>query len=93
MSIELFLSRSDAFRIVFGIPLEELLKRPEQTIDGIPAFVRKSIDYICNNEEALTTEGIFRISSSTTALDSYKETIDVGKFFYLKEISTKFPKS
>ncbi len=64
---------------MFGIPLEEILKRPQHNIDGIPSIIKKSIDYITQNEEVLKTEGLFRVSSSTTALESYKEAIDEGK--------------
>ena len=58
--------------------MEEILKRPQHNIDGIPSIVKKSIDYITQNEEVLKTEGLFRVSSSTTALESYKEAIDEG---------------
>ena len=71
---------------MFGIPLEEILKRPQHNIDGIPSIVKKSIDYITQNEEVLKTEGLFRVSSSTTALESFNEAIDEGILKYETKI-------
>jgi len=65
-------------RRVFGIPLDELLSRPNGATDGIPIFIRKALDFIMTSEEALKTEGVFRISAGNLALEQYKETIDSG---------------
>jgi len=65
-------------RRVFGIPLDELLSRQNGSVDGIPIFIKKALEFIQTSEEALKTEGVFRISAGNLALESYKETIDSG---------------
>jgi hypothetical protein len=36
---------------VFGIPLEEILLRPNGTVDGIPIFVKTALEFLTNSEE------------------------------------------
>jgi len=61
---------------IFGIPLIELVERKNQIIDGVPAIIKKIAESF--DENALKTEGIFRISVSQLQLDSYRQTIDAG---------------
>jgi integrin-linked kinase-associated serine/threonine phosphatase 2C len=59
-------------RRVFGVPLDEIMARP--TEKRIPTLVKKMILFL--NAEAITTEGIFRVSPSAVQLQSLKEACD-----------------
>uniref|UniRef100_A0A7S1KQY4 Rho-GAP domain-containing protein n=1 Tax=Percolomonas cosmopolitus TaxID=63605 RepID=A0A7S1KQY4_9EUKA len=65
---------------LFGVPLEEVMSRPEETHD-IPIVVEQIIEYI---EDNLDTEGIFRIPASTSKLNAYIKRADLGMPLHLE---------
>jgi len=68
--------RIEATGKLFGVPLENLMLRPD-TINGIPSFVVYTTK---NLLERGKKEGIFRVSANTIQLQALKEKLNQGEF-------------
>ena len=64
-------------RRVFGIDIKEITARNSNQSRFIPNIIKECILFI--NENALTSEGIFRLSACTSTVEFYKEQYDSGQ--------------
>eukprot|EP00824_Muranothrix_gubernata_P003037 TRINITY_DN1375_c0_g1_i3.p1 TRINITY_DN1375_c0_g1~~TRINITY_DN1375_c0_g1_i3.p1 ORF type:complete len:601 (+),score=125.03 TRINITY_DN1375_c0_g1_i3:100-1902(+) len=66
----------DSVNRLFGVPLEEIVKRPHEKGD-VPLFVEKATDYLERN--ALGAEGLFRVPGNSAEMKRLRAFIDQGK--------------
>eukprot|EP01112_Ceratiomyxa_fruticulosa_P001401 TRINITY_DN1147_c0_g1_i8.p1 TRINITY_DN1147_c0_g1~~TRINITY_DN1147_c0_g1_i8.p1 ORF type:complete len:502 (+),score=93.18 TRINITY_DN1147_c0_g1_i8:195-1700(+) len=62
---------------IFGVPLEEVMSRPENAGVTVPPIIDRSIEYL--RARALNQEGLFRISGSNSLLKELKRNFDDGE--------------
>ena len=61
----------------FGVPPEEIMARPQELPNFVPAFVHDAVAFV--EAHGLASEGIFRISGSKKTVETLKFQINVGR--------------
>lgn len=61
---------------VFGIPLEQVVEKLGE-VEGIPTLVYDMLTYM-NQEEAMKTQGVYRVSGSRSTICTLRDTLDEG---------------
>jgi len=69
---------------MFGQPLEEVVRRPDNLNQLVPLLVTNAISYL--NAKALHIEGIFRLSGSNAQIKELKRSFDAGEEVDLEEV-------
>jgi hypothetical protein len=69
---------------IFGVALEEVIKRPENNGLEIPLVMDKAIRYLL--EKALDVEGIFRLSGGNSQIKELKKSFDNGEEVDLSDV-------
>eukprot|EP01102_Stenamoeba_stenopodia_P010624 TRINITY_DN3223_c0_g1_i2.p1 TRINITY_DN3223_c0_g1~~TRINITY_DN3223_c0_g1_i2.p1 ORF type:complete len:461 (+),score=76.58 TRINITY_DN3223_c0_g1_i2:43-1425(+) len=72
-------------KIVFGIPLRDLLKKENRLGFGVPLAVERLVNSL-STEEARSEEGIFRVPSHRSDLEALIEAINSGTAVYENEL-------
>mmetsp|Transcript_15839 Transcript_15839/g.40147 ORF Transcript_15839/g.40147 Transcript_15839/m.40147 type:complete len:215 (-) Transcript_15839:2035-2679(-) len=64
-------------KVLFGVPLEQIIKDKELSSDGIPKVVRECCEYL--SKYALRTEGLFRVDGSEVEVQKLVNSYNAGK--------------
>jgi len=69
--------------VIFGVTLEEAVRRKSTLVEGSPDIVVKCVNYL---SDKVKEEGIFRLSGSSAQLKELKESFDRGEDVDLSKI-------
>eukprot|EP01088_Endostelium_zonatum_P013447 TRINITY_DN28015_c0_g1_i1.p1 TRINITY_DN28015_c0_g1~~TRINITY_DN28015_c0_g1_i1.p1 ORF type:complete len:356 (+),score=73.08 TRINITY_DN28015_c0_g1_i1:103-1170(+) len=71
---------------IFGVPLNKLSRRSPDLPPDVPLIVQMCVNFLMTKDERLRTEGLFRISGSSSKIEQLKNQFDTHNYPSLNEL-------